>query len=161
MIKNKNLPGFTILEVLVTLIILGIIINLTYAIYTLVSQQMLRFEVQNTEMLHYNVFNTALRRELADASYVELNSNNLMLKFYNGQTTTYVLEEEQIFIEKEAKRIPVDVRLINHFLEKDTLKNIHVQLELQVLKDTIMTHYYKKVSAADIINPIFLNETRN
>lgn len=157
---TNKLPSFTILEVLINLIIIGIIINLAYAIYTLMSKQMISYEKQNTELLDYNLLNSTLRRDFANANQVYFEDDVLVLSFYNTEEVKYTIHKNHLIMNRKHMIDTLNLNIIEHHLNTG-INQTSYEVKMVLLNQPLTLHYYKKKPIANFINQSFLHEDRN
>lgn len=161
--KQNNIYAFTILESLITLMLISIIIALSYALISLIGKQLSLFEKENNQIMEYNLFNSTLINDINNSSGFELDNNNLILASYDKQRISYSIQKNYI-LRHQQQRIELDTFKIlvvsNSFFisdgknqSKDLLK-----LRLGVLNDTVTTNYYLQKNNADVINKTLFDE---
>ncbi len=158
---NKQLKGFTILEALISLILISIIIGLTYSLFNLIGKQMSLFEKENTQVLQYNLFNATIKSDINKATDFNIFNNELELEFYNKNTITYSVKNNHVLRLKSFKTDTFKVQVIGFkFLENSTLKNSNQTLELTLglLNDTIQANYFLIKNNSEEINNKYFNE---
>ena len=160
--KNKHLKGFTILEALISLMLMSIIITLTYSLFNLIGKQLSLFKEENTQVLEYNLFNTTLLNDIEKSHDFRIVDEQLILKNYDNTEINYLVKESTILRGSQINTGTFKVRVLNYeFLEKDTNhedSNMVFKMSLLVLNDTIGANYFLKKDRSEIINSKYFNE---
>lgn len=157
----KHLKGFTILEALITLVLMSVIISITFSLFNLIGKQLSLFEKENTQVLEYNLFNTTLMRDINKAHDFSYTDSDLILKFYDESEINYTVNAKYILrhnhIKTDTFKIQVnDFQFLNEGAKTDT--NTTFLLSLKVLNDTINTNYFLSKNNSEIINKSYFNE---
>ena len=155
------LKSFTVLEALISLILMGIIIALSYSVFNLIEKQMILFQKENTSVLQYNLFNTAVKNDIYNATSFSHYNNQLSLEYYDGTSINYTILKKFILRQNDIKTDTFKLRIINYeFLQSDISipLNKTLQATIEVLEDSITTNYYLRKNRANTINNIFFNE---
>ena len=158
---TKHLKGFTILEALISLMLMSIIITITYSLFNLIGKQLSLFEEENVQVLEYNMFNSTLIHDIEKAYDFSFSENELFLKYYDDTEINYSINRHYILRQNAIKVDTFRLQVINHsFLENDTKNDINQTLlvSLNVLNDTIKANYFLKKDQSEIINNIYFNE---
>lgn len=157
----KHLKGFTVLEALISLMLMSIIITITYSLFNLIGKQLSLFEEENATVLEYNLFNSTLISDIEKANDFSFSENELFLNYYNETEINYFIKSQYILRQSSVKIDTFKLQVINHaFLNDDTKNNINhtFLVSLNVLNDTIKANYYLKKDQSKIINNIYFNE---
>ncbi len=154
------LKGFTILEALISLIIMGIIITLSYSVYNLIERQMTLFQDENMSVLQYSLFNTAIKNDIYNAVDFKQTNNQLKLKYYSGSVTNYEIRKHLILRHHDIKTDTFKLKVINYEfsnLKQDVSRSsdqvFHISFE--VLEDKIEANYYLRKNIAEAINNVY------
>ena len=142
----KHLNSFTILEALISLTLMGIIIALTYSIFNLIEKQMTLFQKENTSFLQYNLFNTAIKNDMAESNDFVCVNNLVSLKYYADKDINYSLYKDYILRRTAIKTDTFKLHTLKHKLLSDDLKPLNKVLCIyfEMLGDSIKTNYYLK-----------------
>lgn len=149
-----RLKSFTILEALISLIVMGIIIALTYSFMTLIGKQLYLFEKENTQVLEYHLFNTTLLNDINGSIDFNFQDNKLKLIYYDDSEIIYTIQPSYIL--RQNKRTITDTLNIKN-VGYSNLKN-SLQLKVILLGDTIQTNYFFKKNLAQTINQNIFHE---
>jgi len=136
---------------------MGIIISLTYTIYSLMSKQLKTYEEESKTILYYNIFNSALKREIHNSQNIKTLDEGFLLIYYKGEDVSYEIVDSKLLRRKENKVDTFDVNIINYKIEQ-TEENSVIQLNVKILNDTIKAFYQKQNHISNTINKRFLNE---
>ncbi|MCK8480933.1 type II secretion system protein [Psychroserpens algicola] len=159
--KKTNIAAFTLLESLITLMLISIIIALSYALINLIGKQLSVFEKENTQILEYNLFNSTLINDINNAYNYSFDTNHLLLSFYKGDTIDYYIQKKKIIRRHNSTRDSFHISNVAYsFYKSPNTKGskAYLELKLELLKDTITTNYYLKKSNAERLNNILFNE---
>ncbi|HEX9600813.1 MAG TPA: prepilin-type N-terminal cleavage/methylation domain-containing protein [Mariniflexile sp.] len=159
--KNKQLKGFTILEALISLMLMGIIITVTYSLFNLIGKQLSLFEKENAEVLEYNLFNSTLMRDIDKSNDFIVDDDKLVLKNYNNNDVYYNLNGHYVLRKNAVKTDTFKVRILDYkFINNDVENPVNTtfQIALNVLNDTINAYYLLEKNNSVIINDIYFNE---
>lgn len=149
-----RLKSFTILEALISLIVMGVIIALTYSFMMLIGKQLYLFEKENTQVLEYHLFNTTLLNDINRSIDFNFQDNKLELAYYDDSEILYTIQPSYIL--RQNKRTIIDtlkIKSVGYYNLKNSL-----QLKVILLGDTIQTHYFLKKDHARIINQNIFHE---
>lgn len=157
---NKQLKAFTITEALLSMLILGIIISLSYLMFNVFNRQMRLFEKENTELLQYNLLNKAIKYDINVAHKFKIENNTIQLNKYDDSRVTYRFEKTLILRQKNESIDSFKLTVKNYkVMELNTpLKTKRLDLELNVLNEIITNHYFLHENDADRINKKYFNE---
>ncbi len=148
------------LEALISLILTGIIVALSYSLYTLINKQMALFEKENTEIVNYNLFNTTIVLDINQSNDFRYTEGQLILKYYSNPDVIYNFENTTIT--RTVKGLNTDkfsVKVIReNFSEFETHQSNQLTVSLRLLNDTINANYFLKMSNSNVINKKLFNE---
>lgn len=159
--RFKQLKSFTILEALISLMLMGIIISITYTLFSMLGKQMVLFEKENASELQYNLFNTTILNDINNASNFSLIENKLVLKYYNDTSIDYRVENTSVLRNNMITTDTFKLGVVSYeFVQHDIIKPLDktFRLTLKLLNDTINTNYFLTKNHADVINNIYFNE---
>ena len=155
--ENMKLKSFTILEVLLSLLIIGIIIGLIYVFLTFFDRQMLDFQQKNEDTNECQLFVTAIKRDLHKSLEYIYSTQKIILTNYQGDTITY--SSERNFLVRTNERGAKDSLLVLScfFTEHVTPENNFLLLDFKtkILEDTLSFGFAKKQSKATRFNRHF------
>ncbi|MEO1033527.1 MAG: hypothetical protein AAFX55_19220 [Bacteroidota bacterium] len=156
----KRISAFTMLEALISLILTGIIIALSYSLYTLVNKQMALFEQENTEIINYNLFNTTLKLDINRSNGFSFEGDQLILNNYLKPDIIY--DFDKMAITRTIVGINHDTFKINMlnktFLSAEMPKPPQLSISFKLLNDTITAHYFLKQPPDTVINKQLFHE---
>ncbi|WP_422103866.1 hypothetical protein [Winogradskyella sp.] len=156
----KRISAFTMLEALISLILTGIIIALSYSLYTLINKQMAIFEKENTEIINYNLFNTTLLLDINQSTTCNFSEGQLILNNYLKPDVIYNFNKT--VITRTVEGINSDTFKINilskTFSAAATRQPPQLTVAFKLLNDTISAHYFLKQPPNTIINKQLFHE---
>lgn len=157
MLKNKHIPAFTLVEVLVSMAVTAIVIGIVFVIFSIMAERMADYRDQNEPISEMNRLSYALTRDFHEASQVEVLDDNILCSSYNSARSSYVFADFYIVRQQEAFRDTF--RLAPLELKIDTLENASRRILLQRL--TIRTsvnqnhtelRFYRKIYPNELVN---------
>lgn len=158
---NKKLKGFTILEALISLMLISIIITITYSLSNLIGKQLSLFTEENNQVLEYNLFNTTIISDIEKSNDFNIDNEVLVLKNYNNTEIRYSINKHEVLRQNTVGIYTFKVRVIDYlFLNTDELNPLNktFRVSLNVLNDTINANYFLNKNRSEIINNIYFNE---
>ena len=155
-----KIKAFTMLEALIILNLTGIIITLSYSLFTLVNKQMAMFQQENVAVINYNLFNSTLTNDINNANDFSFKDQQLVLKNYYKPTITYRFSKDSIARTLEGLNTDnFELKAFNvSYLDKVTPKHSKLNLSLRLLNDTISVNYFLHEQNSTIINKRLFNE---
>jgi len=155
----KKIKAFTMLEALISLILTGIIIALSYSLFTLVNKQMALFETENTAIIDYNLFNSTLTNDINNANDFDYDNNELLLKNYFKPQIRYRFDEGIIIRTNENNKTDsFKLRPLNKNYKDLTTNQSMLSMSFELLNDTIQVNYFMTKQNSNIINQKLFNE---
>lgn len=156
---NNQLNAFTILEVLISLILTGIIIALTYSLFLLIGKQLALFEKENSEILEYNIFNTTIKHDIEDSVDFKILDDKLHLIDYKESTIIYYVANQKILRTSQITIDTFDVHVNSFTYESsnESSKNVF-KVDLQLLNENVNANYYLQKDFSRKINNTYFHE---
>lgn len=149
----KRIRAFTMLEALISLILTGIIIALSYSLFTLVNKQMALFEKENTAVIEYNLFNSTLANDINNSNDFEYQDSNLILENYAKPKVTYRFDNSVITrVIENHKLDSFKIQTFGKNYKIVTPKQSQLNMLLRLLNDTIQVNYFLKKQNSSVIN---------
>ena len=156
--KYFNISAYTILEIIISMVIMSIIIGMTYTIFVMLIRRLDNYDTYTTSTNDYLSLDNTIKRDIYLAKNM-YNLENSLSFFYENDTVNYVLKNDKIIRYKRG--IP------NHFnvtiksmtcnssssLIREKRRTIHI--EYQLFNQTFKAIYFKDFGAAQHINTIF------
>lgn len=151
-----NISAFSIVEVLVSMAITGIIIGIIFTVFTIVSEQLLNFKEQNQYISDYNRFSYAVNKDIFDSEEMISTENGLIFKKYNGDEVVFE-KQDSIFLRK-AQTFVDTFQFKVSVLHLDTLRNNskskifqRVSVTMEVNKMEQQLRFYKPIYTNQLI----------
>jgi type II secretory pathway pseudopilin PulG len=151
-----NISAFSIVEVLVSMAITGIIIGIVFTVFTIVSEQLLNFKEQNQYISDYNRFSYAVNKDIFDSEEMISTENGLIFKKYNGDEVVFE-KQDSIFLRK-AQTFVDTFQFKVSVLHLDTLRNNskskifqRVSVTMEVNKMEQQLRFYKPIYTNQLI----------
>lgn len=159
---SKKVPGFTIMEVTIAMLLSAIVIGLAYTVFSLVTRSYQSYQARHRQMATVLSLDGMLRRDfdraeviLEDTDGIVLTSKNHLIKyrFYPDYilrkgiaTDTFRLKADSVAKTFEGKAIDDS----GTGAEENRIDELDIQLTLQ--KQKIPYYYHKIYSSANLIN---------
>ena len=158
--RTKLLKGFTMLEALISLMLMSLIIVISYSLFNLIVKQLSLFNEEHNQVLEYNLFNSTLMSDIESAHNFDIINNQLTLRKYNETELNYTITANYILRKNTIKTDTFKVQVINYeFVEKRNASlNKTLQIKLYALNDTIKTNYFLNKDNSEVINAKYFNE---
>jgi len=140
------------MEMVITILILGIVIYLTYSIILFLNLQMEYFRRDNEELSKIMVFSTVMSRDFYESeSLTETNEFLILTKLY-GDTIKYDLSDSKIIRLNNGSQEGFGIQLSNYIykVKRDENKRYHY-LSLRTIygNDTLKLDFSKKEIMVD------------
>ena len=158
---NKKIPGFTIIEVTIAMLLSAIVIGLTYTVFSMVTRSYQSYQTRHRDMAIVLSLDGVLRRDfdraeviLKDTDGIVLTNKNNLIKyrFYPDYVLrkgiaidTFRLKTDSIAMSFEGKTIEDS----GTGAEDDQLDELDLQVTLQ--KEKIPYYYHKIYSSVNLI----------
>lgn len=149
-----KISAFSIVEVLVSMAITGIIIGIIFTVFTIVSEQLLNFKEQNQYISDYNRFSYAVNKDIFESEEMISTENGFIFKKYSGDEVVFE-KQDSVFLRKAQTFVDTFQFEVNE-MRFDTLRNNsknkvfqRVSVTMQVNKVEQQLRFYK---------PIFTNQ---
>lgn len=151
-----NISAFSIVEVLVSMAITGIIIGIIFTVFTIVSEQLLNFKEQNQYISDYNRFSYAVNKDIFESEEMISTENGFIFKKYNGDEVMFE-KQDSVFLRK-AQTFVDTFQFKVSVLSFDTLRNNsknkvfqRVSVTMQVNKVEQQLRFYKPIYTNQLI----------
>lgn len=151
-----NISAFSIVEVLVSMAITGIIIGIIFTVFTIVSEQLLNFKEQNQYISDYNRFLYAVNKDIFESEEMISTENGFIFKKYNGDEVMFE-KQDSVFLRK-AQTFVDTFQFKVSVLSFDTLRNNsknkvfqRVSVTIQVNKVEQQLRFYKPIYTNQLI----------
>lgn len=158
--KTKLLKSFTILEALISLMLMSIIIVVTYSLFNLIGKQLSLFNEEHSQVLEYNLFNSTIINDVEKTNDFVIINDEFILKKYDETEINYTIKKDYILRQNAIKTDTFMVRVINYEFLNNNINPLNkiLQIKLNVLNDTINTNYFLSKDNSEIINTMQFNE---
>ena len=94
--KKYHLPGFTILELTVAMILTGLVVTIAYAGYGIMSRQYAAYQKTTEKQATLSLLDNTLHHDFAGAETIRALGNRLFFTETTGQVITYETRYNQI-----------------------------------------------------------------
>lgn len=154
--NNKYIAAFSIVEVMVSMVITAIIIGLIFGVFTIVSEQILKFKKENEQTADFNRLSYSLNKAIFDSEKMVARENRLYFQTYDGDTIAY--QKEGDYLIRKAQTFTDTFKLNLNRIHLDsvyssTKNKVFQKLELELLinEDLIPLRFYKPIYANQLI----------
>ena len=156
-----TIKAFTILEALISLVLMSIIIGLIFTLINFMDKQLMMMANENNQELEYNLFNTTIKRDIHTSNDFEFAQDVIVLKNYNESDIIYTVIEDGILRDTGITRDTFNLNAaLTTYTKSDveSLSNNKVELDIALMNDVIHAVYFLKRDSAKTINKTFYNE---
>lgn len=160
---RDKIKAFTILEALISLLIMAIIIGLTYTIISFFSKQFIYHNNYNNIILDYQLFESTFKRDLYLTDKIEADGKILFLKNYDESVIEYKFLNTGISRRMNNTTSHFDLDYYGFSVSEAhqgsfLSDNVTIKMSVKVPGDTIHQLFYKYIDQSETINKKFVNE---
>lgn len=154
---NKQIKAFTILEALISLLLIGIVIGIMYSLFNLLGKQLTKLQQENTEVTEYNMFNSTILTDIEKATSFNYYKESLELKFYDETNVLYEIKPRNILRRNTENTDTFELKVLNSqfFTVEKNDGYETLALSIKVLNDTVYANYFLKKNLSEIINKAY------
>lgn len=152
---TKKMKSFTILEALISLMLMSIIIGLIFSTINLIGKQLSLFQKENTEILEYNLFNSVFKNDLHNSSDFKINDNQILFIKYDETEVSYSIEKPNVLRKYQSVLDTFKIKVLEYKLNSDQGE---FEMKLKLLNEIINTNYFFKRGVSKTINSKFFYE---
>lgn len=157
--KRNKLNGFTVIELVVTMIILGIVIGAVYYMFVSFNQRFLQFEKEQIGMSETLMFQEVFERDLYLCDQVILENENFIMRDKQ-------LDKKYEFSQGKIVRHAVTIDTFDVVISKPTLTLEDngdlffdvISFDVELNARAVKMHFNKRRQKDQMINDLFLNE---
>jgi prepilin-type N-terminal cleavage/methylation domain-containing protein len=163
--KKSKIPGYTIIELIVVMVISTIVVSIAYKTYDIVFTQYLRVRSQNEQIRQLSLLDLLLEKDFANSNYV-MNVDEGIVCNYSGKQVVYSLNNR--FIVRSERSVSDTFRVMaqniqfaysNKAIEESNRLIDKFSFEHQD-KEHLLYFRYRKVYAAEfLMNEEVLSKT--
>lgn len=157
---KDRFKAFTILEALISLLIMAIIIGLTYTIISFFSKQFIYHNNYNNIILDYQLFESTFKRDLYLTNKIEVEGKILFLKNYDESVIEYKFLNSGVSRRTNNTMSHFDLEYYNFSVSEPHKESdgVIIEMGIKVPEDTIHQRFYKYIDPSEAINKKFVNE---
>ena len=159
---RDKFKAFTILEALISLLIMAIIIGLTYTIISFFTKQFIYHNNYNNIILDYQLFESTFKRDLYLTDKIEVKGKVFILKNYDESVIEYSFLNNTISRRTNNAISHFDLDYYSFSVTEPHKKSfsdgVTIEMSIKVPEDTIHQRFYKYIDPSEAINKKFLNE---
>lgn len=154
--RNCNVKAFSMIETITAMAVTAIIIGIVFTIFSIMSEMLLQFKIQNEGIADLNRFTYSVNKDIFESESMAVGDSLMSFSDYNGSLCNYLIGEEHVLRQNEVYTDTFKIK-INH-LKIDTLaskelrkvyRNLKVGLNVNGQK--INLSFYKKVYANELM----------
>ena len=151
---NYRLQAFTLVETLMTLVIIGIISTMTYSLINVLGKQLQEYFNQKNMLMEYYLLDNALMKDLDNTVHGVSLQNEFKLITNTQEEITYVFTDTLTSRLKKGGTITYNCTAETLSLQKSKTDSLQyfVRLRLRVLNDTLTKAYTFFSDYAHVIN---------
>lgn len=157
-----NIKAFTILEALISLVLMSIIIGLIFTLVNFMDKQLMMMANENNQELEYHLFNTTIKRDIHASNDFDFAQDIIRLKNYNGSDIKYKVTQGVILRDNGKVKDTFDLEAT---LSPDTKNaiassnnNNKIELDIKLLNEVIHAVYFLKQDSSKTINKTYYDE---
>jgi len=143
------LHGFTMLEALLSLLILSIVIGATFALLNMVNKQMYVLQDENVAEMEYVTFDNRLRNDINESVEFFFKDRKLVLTKYNLESVEYSFKNDYLLRKSKSIIDTLRVKTEQISLEKEDYR---LKITTQLLRKKINGYYFLKDNQSNDIN---------
>ena len=151
------ISAFTITEAVVSMAVTSIIISIVFVIFSITSERLFDFKMQNEKVADINRFTYSLNKSIFENETMQYKDNELIFKSFTGEKLTYALLDN--YCVRTSRNVTDTFHFPVKYLVVDTLKgktsNIYYQrlrLNIEADKQLYEFLFYKKIFANQFLN---------
>lgn len=137
------------------------VVAITFSLFNIIGKQLSLFEEEHTQILEYNLLNSALIGDIEKANDFYHAEGQLFLEYYNDTEIIYSINPHFVLRQNQVKTDTFRLKTIAHEFIGDASNNhstTTLLMSFNVLNDTIKSNYFLEKDNAKIINLIYFNE---
>ena len=150
------LPAFSVMETVVSMIIIAIVMGLVFVIFAILSERMLDFKNQNQLVADMNRLTYAINKDMFENQNVMTQDGNVAFVGYAGNSTVYKRYPDFMVREGNVLRDTFRIAVVDLIL--DTVKSqdsrivFHrLRMNFDLYKQPADFKFYKKINADRLI----------
>lgn len=159
MIRVDKIPAFTIIEISITLAIMGVISSMTYFIYISITQQSYFYSQSKITYFEYSQLNNLIQEDVFESKRInQLNENTIELVLDDFKTIKYKVNGNSLVRTFNSADEVFDVIVSSHDFTGASYHIPKIVLTYKLFNEDIRAVYYKNFGISNSINRNYLNE---
>jgi hypothetical protein len=155
--SKHNIPAFSIVEAMVSMVLTAIIIGLVFGIFTIVSEQLYNFKEQNQYTSDFNRLSYSMNKSIFESDKMIQSENAIIFLGYNGDSVVFIKNEDYILRShktfKDTFQLKVSEMIIDSVYNTNRSKVFQkIAFDVLLNEQKIPLHFYKPVYANQLIN---------
>lgn len=151
---NYKLSAFTLVETLITMVLIGIITAMTFSLINILGKQLQEYLNDKNILLEYYLLDNALLKDLDKTEYYTINENTLKLMTSGQEEITYTFSETISSREINGSTIIYNCSADNLRSQNSNIDSLqhYIFLRYRILNDTLSKTYTNFSDYAQFIN---------
>ncbi|MFT7900094.1 MULTISPECIES: type II secretion system protein J [Flavobacteriaceae] len=159
---NIKLKSYTIIELLVSMLIISVVVLVSYAFFSSLTNQLNVFTETEEKLLEYAYFKNLLKREVFESKEINIGKESVSIQ-YNDREVKYVVKKKVVYriCNSNVDTFFIDVKRISPILSSDSKYNNTVKgvlVDVSLLGGSTKLFLSKRYGADILINNFFNNE---
>jgi hypothetical protein len=155
--RQGNIKGFSVLEVVFSMVITAIVIGLVFMIFAILSERMLDFKERNRYVADMNRLTFSLNKDLFENDNVSATSEGIFFENYVGKQITYELTQQYLVRSKDDFLDTFAIGMSEIILDTLKAKNGHslflrLKASFEVDEQKSAYSFYKPLYSSQLIN---------
>lgn len=157
MLNNTNsYRAFSFMETIISMVISGIVVGLLFLIFSILTERMLDFKIQNQEIADLNRFTFSVNKDIFDNNVFTVEDTTLNFISYSGSKTEYHLSTDYVI--RNSKTFTDTFKIHSGRFFMDSLKSrsgklifCKLQLDATVNESQVKLNFYKQIYADQLL----------
>lgn len=154
----KKIKSFTLLELMISLLISGIVISISYYVYFLFSAQFVNQQKRSNTVIEFQLFQKAFQNDMANALFVSDSLEKTMVMFNSDSANIYYFFAKDIFVRSRNEKndtFSFPGRITNlKYLNDSIFVITEIEVETILEKVKINSVFSKRYSAHQIMQTL-------
>lgn len=151
-----NLKAFSVVETVVSMVIIAVIMGLVFVIFSILSERMLDFKNQNQFVADMNRLTYILNKDIFENQNIIKQEENIAFVGYSGDITQYIRYQDYTIRSQKEFKDTFKIAITNMILDTVKSNNNRVifnrlKVDFDVNKQKMSLRFYKKVYANQLI----------
>jgi prepilin-type N-terminal cleavage/methylation domain-containing protein len=154
--KNKSLPGFTVIELLIVMLLSGIVVGITYLYFTQFQSYLRQTSVRSDQYFSAGQLHMVLQHDMEQAQQVFFSSPDELHLHLNETEIEYVFDAEYIVRKHPVSSDTFQIQILDIKVDEmedyqDLVKTIELETRMNN-QDLLRFELYKDYTAKTLFN---------